>query len=176
MDSPPRGNAALRRATVCRSTVRGAHENLAAQSVAAACQAHDSDLPRRDPGAALKAQSSPKSRVPLTFVELPSRPLAPHQVRVRVAAAGVNPVDWKMREYEFLGIAQRILGPRGPVVVGIDVAGTVTEIGAAVTDFAVGDRVVGGTDFQAPTPRRSRPMFDRSPAGKRPARIHNLRS
>jgi NADPH:quinone reductase-like Zn-dependent oxidoreductase len=68
-------------------------------------------------------------------------------VRVRVAAAGVNPVDWKMREYEFLGIAQRILGPSGPLVVGIDVAGTVTEVGGSVSDFAVGDRVVGGTDF-----------------------------
>ncbi len=95
----------------------------------------------------MKAQSSPKASEPLTWLELPSRPLRRNQVRLRVATAGVNPVDWKMRGYEFLGIAQRLLGPSGPIVVGIDVAGTVTEVGADVKGFALGDRVVGGTDF-----------------------------
>ncbi len=95
----------------------------------------------------MRAQSSPKATVPLAWLELPRLPLKSRQVRICVAAVGVNPVDWKMRAFEFLGIAQRVLGPSGPLVVGIDVAGTITEVGSAVTEFAVGDRVVGGTDF-----------------------------
>ena len=95
----------------------------------------------------MRAQSSPKATVPLAWLELPRLPLKSRQVRICVAAVGVNPVDWKMRAFEFLGLAQRVLGPSGPLVVGIDVAGTITEVGSAVTEFAVGDRVVGGTDF-----------------------------
>lgn len=95
----------------------------------------------------MRALTAPNASTPLSFVELPRLPLRPNQVRLAVKAAGVNPVDWKMRDYEFLGVMQRLLGPPGPVVVGIDVAGVVTEVGSAVSDFAVGDRVVGATDF-----------------------------
>jgi NADPH2:quinone reductase len=95
----------------------------------------------------MRALTAPNATTPLSFVDLPSLPLKPHQVRIAVKAVGVNPVDWKMRDYEFLGVMQRLLGPRGPVVVGIDVAGLVTEVGSKVRDFAVGDRVVGATDF-----------------------------
>jgi NADPH:quinone reductase-like Zn-dependent oxidoreductase len=51
-----------------------------------------------------------------------------------------------MREGGHLGVAYRIVGPRGPLVVGVDFSGEVTEAGAA-SDLAVGVRVVGGTDF-----------------------------
>jgi len=65
-----------------------------------------------------------------------------------VRAIGVNPVDWKMRSADgFLGLMQRILGPSGPLVIGIDFAGEVVEVGAKVTELDVGARVVGGTDF-----------------------------
>src|SRR5690349_11606690 len=93
------------------------------------------------------AATSPSSREPLRLVELPSRPLRDNEVRVRVRAIGVNPVDWKMREGGPLGTAQRIIGPSGPLVIGIDFAGEVVEAGRAVTDLAPGARVVGGTDF-----------------------------
>jgi NADPH:quinone reductase-like Zn-dependent oxidoreductase len=63
----------------------------------------------------------------------------PTEVRVRVAAAGVNPVDWKTRAGA--GMAA-VLGPP-PFTVGWDVAGTVDAIGAGVTRFAVGDAVFG---------------------------------
>jgi NADPH:quinone reductase-like Zn-dependent oxidoreductase len=61
-------------------------------------------------------------------------------VLVRVAAAGVNPVDWKLRAYGgFLG--------EPPFTVGWDVAGVVEELGRGVTRFAPGDRVFGMPRF-----------------------------
>jgi NADPH:quinone reductase-like Zn-dependent oxidoreductase len=63
----------------------------------------------------------------------------PTEIRVRVAAAGVNPVDWKTRAGR--GMAA-VLGPP-PFTVGWDVAGTVDAVGPGVTRFAVGDAVFG---------------------------------
>jgi NADPH:quinone reductase-like Zn-dependent oxidoreductase len=83
----------------------------------------------------------------LAIVELPSRPLKTGEVRVKVESIGVNPVDWKMREGGPLRLAYQVIGPSGPQVVGLDFAGTVSELGANVTELAVGDRVVGGTNF-----------------------------
>jgi len=83
----------------------------------------------------------------LRLVKMPSRSLRAREARVRVRAIGVNPVDWKMREGGPLGTAQRILGPSGPLVVGIDFAGEVIETGVWAHGLEVGDRVVGGTDF-----------------------------
>lgn len=93
------------------------------------------------------AATSTSASAPLHLVELPPLPLKHGEVRVRVRAIGVNPVDWKMREGSPLGLAQRLLGPRGPLVVGIDFAGEVIEVGASVRDLSAGARVVGGTDF-----------------------------
>jgi NADPH:quinone reductase-like Zn-dependent oxidoreductase len=67
-------------------------------------------------------------------------------VRVRVAAVGVNQVDWKMREGGPLRLAHRFVGPSGPLVVGVDFSGEVVEADAAA-DLKPGARVVGATDF-----------------------------
>ncbi len=63
----------------------------------------------------------------------------PTEIRVKVAAAGVNPVDWKTRAGA--GMAGVLGHP--PVVLGWDVAGVVDAVGAGVTRFALGDRVFG---------------------------------
>jgi NADPH:quinone reductase-like Zn-dependent oxidoreductase len=68
------------------------------------------------------------------------RPEAGH-LRVRVRAAGVNYADILSR----LGLYPD--APRPPVVVGYEVAGFVDEVGADVTGFAAGDRVVSLTRF-----------------------------
>lgn len=70
-------------------------------------------------------------------VDLPE-PL-PTEIRVRVTAAGVNPVDAKTREGG--GMAPVLGDP--PFSVGWDVAGVVDDVGMGVTRFAVGDRVFG---------------------------------
>lgn len=92
------------------------------------------------------AASSRSASEPLTLVELPAQPLGRRDLRVRVRAIGVNPVDWKMREGGPLRLVQRVLGPSGPLVVGVDFAGEVVEAGPEA-DLPVGARIVGGTDF-----------------------------
>lgn len=63
----------------------------------------------------------------------------PTEIRVRVVAAGVNPVDYKTRSGR--GMAAVLGEP--PFVLGWDVAGVVDAVGAGVTRFAVGDEVFG---------------------------------
>ncbi|WP_407548883.1 NADP-dependent oxidoreductase [Streptomyces sp. Pv4-95] len=63
----------------------------------------------------------------------------PGQVRVAVRAAGVNPVDWRVREGQVLG-AHPIALPAG---VGLDAAGVVDEVGDGVSGVEAGDHVFG---------------------------------
>lgn len=60
------------------------------------------------------------------------------QVVVRIQAAGVNPVDTYIRAGAY---ARK---PELPYTPGIDGAGIVEQVGAAVTQFKVGDRIYGG--------------------------------
>ncbi|WKX72136.1 NADP-dependent oxidoreductase [Streptomyces sp. XD-27] len=63
------------------------------------------------------------------------------EILVRVRAAGVNPVDWKVR-------ANGPIGPVGaPPILGYDVSGTVEAVGPGVTLFAPGDEVFGMPRF-----------------------------
>ena len=95
----------------------------------------------------LMAQASWKKGERLALIEVPTPAPRPDEIRVSVRAIGVNPVDWKMREMGPLRLAARLIGARPPVVVGVDFAGVVDAVGAKVVGVAVGDRVVGGTDF-----------------------------
>lgn len=63
----------------------------------------------------------------------------PGQVRIAVRAAGVNPVDWRVREGQILG-AHPVELPAG---VGQDAAGVVDEVGEGADGVEVGDRVFG---------------------------------
>ncbi|MFE2868915.1 NADP-dependent oxidoreductase [Embleya sp. NPDC059259] len=63
----------------------------------------------------------------------------PGRVRIAVRAAGVNPVDWRVREGQVLGAHPTEL----PSGVGLDAAGVVDEVGAGVEGVEVGDRVFG---------------------------------
>jgi NADPH:quinone reductase-like Zn-dependent oxidoreductase len=69
----------------------------------------------------------------------------PGEVLVRVAAAGVNPVDWKVRAG---GAGERFGRP--PYVPGWDVAGVVEATGDGVSAFAAGDEVFGMPRFPEP--------------------------
>jgi NADPH:quinone reductase-like Zn-dependent oxidoreductase len=76
----------------------------------------------------------------LEVIEAPSPDPAPTEVLVRLGAAGVNPVDWKVRSRGgFLG--------QPPFTVGWDVAGVVDSVGFGVTRFQPGDRVFGMPRF-----------------------------
>ncbi|WP_069883669.1 NADP-dependent oxidoreductase [Streptomyces luteocolor] len=63
----------------------------------------------------------------------------PGEIRVAVRAAGVNPVDWRIREGQF----QKTRAVALPAGVGQDAAGVVDEVGAGVEGVAVGDQVFG---------------------------------
>jgi len=75
----------------------------------------------------------------LGLEEVPKPEPAPTEVLVRVAVAGVNPVDWKVREEPWL---PDLMG-EPPFILGWDVAGTVEAVGYGVTRFAAGDSVFG---------------------------------
>ncbi|WP_353946580.1 NADP-dependent oxidoreductase [Streptomyces sp. HUAS MG91] len=71
----------------------------------------------------------------LGIVDLPDPHPGPGEVRIAVRAAGVNASDWKKRR----GLMDQEL----PQTLGYEAAGVVDEVGAGVTDVAVGDRVFG---------------------------------
>jgi NADPH:quinone reductase-like Zn-dependent oxidoreductase len=63
--------------------------------------------------------------------------VGPRDVLVRVGAAGINPLDKMVRNGEF----KLLLKYKLPFVLGHDVAGVVTGVGAEVRDYKVGDEV-----------------------------------
>jgi NADPH2:quinone reductase len=94
--------------------------------------------------------------------ELPEPELAgEHDVRVRLRAAGINPVDYKLRSY---GTFARSL----PVILGCDGAGVVEATGPAVTRVRPGDEVYfcDGGFGPVPAPTRVKVIDERYPAHK----------
>jgi NADPH2:quinone reductase len=73
----------------------------------------------------------------LALREMPDPEPGPDEVRIRVATAGVNPSDWKIRQ----GLVHRE-GVGLPFVPGVEVAGVIDAVGHGVTDLAVGDDVM----------------------------------
>lgn len=63
--------------------------------------------------------------------------VGPGEVRIRVAYASVNPVDWKVMS----GALDPMMDANFPVIPGWDVSGVVAETGPDVPEFAPGDRV-----------------------------------
>jgi alcohol dehydrogenase len=64
------------------------------------------------------------------------------QVLVKVQAASVNVLDWKIRE----GMAQAMAPLNFPATLGSDLAGTITEMGEGVSGFVIGQEVYGQTN------------------------------
>lgn len=64
----------------------------------------------------------------------------PGQVRIKVKAASVNPLDMKIRS----GLMADVIPARFPVIPGLDAAGVVDAVGEGA-DAAVGDEVLGAT-------------------------------
>jgi NADPH:quinone reductase-like Zn-dependent oxidoreductase len=78
----------------------------------------------------------------LRYEDYPDPVLQPGEVLVRVAAAGVNPIDTLVRSGQ--------AGERDPVqfpgVLGWDVSGTVERLGAGVEGLSIGDQVLAWAD------------------------------
>src|SRR5438477_13182737 len=78
----------------------------------------------------------------LTYENAPIPEILPDEVLIRVHAAAVNPVDWKIRE----GYMKENIKHRFPLIPGWDVAGTVEDTGGLATIFNKGDTVIAKTD------------------------------
>lgn len=74
---------------------------------------------------------------PLQFENAPDPAPQAGQILIRVAATSVNPVDMK----RISGEAKERFPLHFPDIVGVDVAGTVEEVGSGVTQFKKGDKV-----------------------------------
>ncbi|WP_407548960.1 NADP-dependent oxidoreductase [Streptomyces sp. Pv4-95] len=75
----------------------------------------------------------------LEYTDQPDPKVAPDAVLVRVKAAGVNPVDWKI----VAGYLDALMHMHFPLIPGWDVSGVVEAVGVDATEYAVGDEVMG---------------------------------
>ncbi|KAM5545169.1 hypothetical protein V8D89_001280 [Ganoderma adspersum] len=75
----------------------------------------------------------------LTDVAIPSP--GPTDILVKIAAAGLNPIDWKNKDYNVIPTAF-------PFISGTDGSGIVEAVGAEVKTFAKGDRVLFQGNFE----------------------------
>ena len=79
----------------------------------------------------------------LLYEDAPIPTPRPGEALLRVHAAGVNPVDWKVRE----GYTEKIWKHTLPLILGWDVSGVVESVGEGVTDVKVGDEVYADTEI-----------------------------
>jgi NADPH:quinone reductase-like Zn-dependent oxidoreductase len=87
----------------------------------------------------MKAVAVSKFRDTPQVMELPKPAVRPGMVLVRVAAAGMNPFDWKMVD----GIMEGHMPHQFPLIMGVEGAGTVAAVGEGVTRFKEGDKIYG---------------------------------
>src|SRR2546421_11164445 len=71
----------------------------------------------------------------LQYEDVPQPQPKANQILVRVHAAGVNPIDWKLRE--------GFLSAPLPMIMGIDFSGVVERVGSGATKHRPGDAVFG---------------------------------
>jgi NADPH:quinone reductase-like Zn-dependent oxidoreductase len=79
----------------------------------------------------------------LKYEDAPEPKPGKGEVLIKVYAAGVNPVDWKVRE----GYLKQAINYPLPLILGWDVAGIVESIGTGVTKFKKGDEIFGKPDL-----------------------------
>jgi NADPH:quinone reductase-like Zn-dependent oxidoreductase len=77
----------------------------------------------------------------LRIIDVPAPTAGQGQVRVAVRAAGVNPIDAKTVE----GLMRNEIALTLPAGVGADVSGVVDQVGPGVSEFAMGDEVLGSS-------------------------------
>jgi NADPH:quinone reductase-like Zn-dependent oxidoreductase len=75
----------------------------------------------------------------LELRDVPEPKVGPGELKVRVVATSINPIDWKIRT----GSARARMPLELPAILGRDASGEVVEVGPGVTAFRVGDRVIG---------------------------------
>lgn len=90
----------------------------------------------------MKALAIRRYKAPMEMMDLPRPEPGPGELLVRVRAAGVNPLDFKIRD----GVVKVLLPFSFPLILGTDLAGDVEAIGPSVTTFQRGDAVYSRLD------------------------------
>jgi NADPH:quinone reductase-like Zn-dependent oxidoreductase len=70
--------------------------------------------------------------------EIAKPSIAADEIVVKIYAAGVNPVDWKMVLNEYFPY---------PLILGSDIAGIIEEVGSKVKNYKVGDEIIGSLEW-----------------------------
>ena len=79
----------------------------------------------------------------LVYEDAPVPSIQADEVLVKIHAASVNPVDWKVRE----GYLKEMLPHRLPLILGWDFAGEVVAVGSDVSQWKLGDAVYARPDI-----------------------------
>ncbi len=105
----------------------------------------------------------------LQLDDVPRPQIRAHDVRIRVCATSVNPVDWKIRS----GGQRNIIPLKLPWILGLDVSGVVTEIGPKVKRFRVGDEVWSSPTHRRPGTYAEEVCIDESEVAKKPKSLNH---
>jgi NADPH:quinone reductase-like Zn-dependent oxidoreductase len=117
----------------------------------------------------LQAYGGPEN---LVLAEMARPEIAADELLVRVHAAGVNPIDWKLRR----GYLRELLACEPPFVPGYDLSGVVEETGGAVKDFTPGDAVFAMLDLSRPGACAEYAVVKASEAAVKPAALDHARA
>jgi NADPH:quinone reductase-like Zn-dependent oxidoreductase len=108
----------------------------------------------------------------LKYEEAPRPEPKADEVLIRVHGAGVNPIDWKVRE----GHMKDFWPHKFPLILGWDLSGVVEEVGARVSRFKISDEV-----YSLPDPTRNGAYADYivvrgSELAIKPSSLHHIRA
>src|SRR5688500_15433891 len=115
----------------------------------------------------MKALAIRGYKAPMALMDLPRPEPGPGELLVRVRAAGVNPIDYKIRD----GAVKVLLPYSFPLILGNDLAGDVEAIGPGVTRFNVGDAICSRLDKDRIGAIAEYALVRESAAARKPARL-----
>ena len=101
--------------------------------------------------------------------EVPVPTVGPRQVRVRVHATAVNPLDYQIRRGDYTDYVPL------PAIIGHDISGVVEEVGSHVSELRVGDEVYYTPKiFGGPGSYAEQHVADVDLVGRKPSNISHL--
>jgi NADPH:quinone reductase-like Zn-dependent oxidoreductase len=106
----------------------------------------------------------------LQYGDLPDPITGPGEVLVDVAAASVNAADWKFRSGQYA----RHSGANFPLIPGRDFSGSVSALGAGVSDLKIGDAVFGVLDVGREGAYCEKLAIKSAIVGKKPAALSHV--
>ena len=115
----------------------------------------------------MKALAIRRYKAPMEMMQLPRPEPGPGDLLVRVRAASVNPVDFKIRD----GGVKVLIPYSFPLILGNDLAGDVEAVGPGVTKFRAGDAIYSRLDKDRIGAFAEYALVRESAAATKPARL-----